>query len=200
MVDDELTVLNGDEEDENLLEDADYSRKAEFSKASVVEQAISKIKETRSQEMKPGYYNTIQLPNGSIKKTYFPDARKEFIGSVEYLKGLLGHEIRTSAKATAAVKKFEADMEIAFNKYSVSSFESEDEKYIPEVDEIIPTEVTIRDKNNRPIKREIIERQGLYNWRVMRYWNDLVKLYDNLFDTLNLLIAEKDFFRQKSSY
>jgi len=40
MVDDELTVLNGDEEDENLLEDADYSRKAEFSKASVVEQAI----------------------------------------------------------------------------------------------------------------------------------------------------------------
>jgi len=63
-----------DDEDENLRDDdIEYTKKSEFSKAKVVEDAIRKVEECRSQEMKEGYYNYSTSPNGDMKKVYIPD-------------------------------------------------------------------------------------------------------------------------------
>jgi len=199
MVDEELS-LNDEDDDDNLIDDVEYSRKSEFSKATVVKEAISKIQETRSQEMKPGYWNILTLPNGSVKKSYFPDARKQYIGSVEYLKGLLGYEIKASAIAKKAIEEFNKDKKTIFDKYSISAQFDDKEKYISEVDEIFPIEVAVKDKMGRTIKKVWVEKKGLYNWKVQRYWDNMVEIYDKLFNALNLLIAEKEFFKTKSSY
>jgi len=150
--------------------------------------------------MKPGYWNIITLPNGSIKKSYFPDARKQYIGSVEYLKGLLGYEVNASSKGKDAIKKFTNDKKTIFDKYSVIAQFDPKEKYIPEVDEVFPIEVILKDKMGRSLRKIWTEKQGIYNWKVQRYWDNLVEIYDRLFDALNLLIAEKEFFKPKSSY
>ena len=200
MVDEEISLKNEEEDGDNLIEDVEYSRKSEFSKATVVKEAISKIQETRSQEMKPGYWNIITLPNGSIKKSYFPDARKQYIGSVEYLKGLLGYEVNASSKGKDAIKKFTNDKKTIFDKYSVIAQFDPKEKYIPEVDEVFPIEVILKDKMGRSLRKIWTEKQGIYNWKVQRYWDNLVEIYDRLFDALNLMIAEKEFFKPKSSY
>lgn len=200
--------LNTDE-DENLveLEDIEYSRKAEFSKAGVVQSAVAKIQEKRAQEMRSGYWNISVSKDGSTKKTYVPDTRREYIGSVEYLKGLLTPEIKTDKKGMESMKTIKKKKQELFDKYSINAInvfnnkiiELQD-KYIPEVDEMIPQEIIRRDKRFKIKGREIIQRKGLYNWKVKMYWDEMVKVYDKLFEVLNSLIADKAFFKSKSSF
>ncbi len=49
-------IYNNDGEDENLKE-AEYNNKSDYSQARQVFESINKVKECRSKEMKPGFWN-----------------------------------------------------------------------------------------------------------------------------------------------
>lgn len=200
--------LNADEEDENLAE-ADYSRKSDFSKARVVEDAIRKVQELRSQEMIKGYYNFITLPSGDLKKVYVPDSRKAFIGGVESLKSILAPESLLDDKMKDVLKEIEDKKEELFNVYSIErvilvgmDLKETGKKYIPEVDEGYPVRVIKKKPNSTSNMVGFTEQVGYWNFNVNQYWNQMVELYDKLFGELNLLVSRPkiNYFKQKSGY
>ena len=122
-----------DKEDynENLKDDdLEYTKKSEFSKARVVEDAIRKVEELRSQEMREGYFNFITLPAGDIKKIYIPDSRKAFIGSVESLISILKPEIERNERMQGSLKKFKERKKSVFDKNAVSELSTDGRKII----------------------------------------------------------------------
>lgn len=194
-----------EESDDNLLADAQYSPKSDFNKATLVQSAISRVVESRSREMRSGYYNTLTLPNGSVKKQYFPDTRKEFVSSVEALKSVLSPEIETNGDIQKFLQEFQKRKKELFDIYSVpkvrvlpSGLEITDIKYIPEVDEEIPVR-TITQGSGRP-KGGMSFKKGLWNFEVGQYWDNMVELYTELYAQLNNLIAMKNYFKQATSY
>jgi len=203
----EEEMNEGAEEDENLLEDAEYTKKSDYSTASLVSNAIEKIREKRGQEMKAGYFNIITRPDGSVKKEYVQDTRREYVGSVEFLRSLLAHEIESSEKAKTGIKNFMKLKKKCFEAYSVPAIRivdgrvrEQDFKYIPEVDEEIPTEQGLQHKSTFALRVNIQHKRGIYNPQVKAYWDDMVIVYDYLFQELTKLIAEKNHFKQRSSY
>lgn len=200
-------MTDDETQDENLLEDAEYSKKTDFSKASLVEQAIAKIRDIRSKEMKPGYFNIMYLPDGSCRKQYIPDTRKEFCASVDYLLSILAHERGTDERIKGKMSKFNECKENLFKKYSVNvrrpnnsgGVEILKEKYLPEVDDSI----LIQGVCNRVGKSSLKEFRsvvGYYNYKVKSYWDDMLINYDFIFAELNILIANKNYFKTKTSY
>lgn len=192
--------------DENVLEDAEYSPKSDFNKATLVQSAISRVVESRSKEMRSGYYNTLTLPNGSVKKQYFPDTRKEFISSVEALKSVLSPEIATNEETKRFLTEFEKKKQILFDEYATQKvrvtpmgLDITDIKYIPEVDEDFPINIIVVD-NSGSTKRRIDFKRGYWNFEVKQYWDKMVLLYDELYAQLNILIALKNYFKQGTSY
>lgn len=197
--------------EENLRDDdLEYTKKSEFSKAEIVKDAIKKVEDTRCQEMKEGYYNYSTSPNGDTKKIYIPDTRKVFIGAVECLRCILKPEIERDGRMQKVLIKFKEKKDKLFEKYSVKIIIEDnhkiillDEKYIPEIDELIPVMVSEIDNRRRETGRKGIDyKKGIYNFNVRRYWDDIVKLYDYMFEELNVLIASKkvNFFKQGASY
>jgi len=198
---------SNDEEDENLLEDADYSKKSDFNKASVVQSAVEKVKETRAKEMKAGYFNVIYRPDGSVKRLYIDDTRKAYMGAVEYLKNVLSHEIATEKTRMAkSIATFELKKKDLFNKYAIQVHEVQgnkvmmlEERYIPNIDEYIPVQIVMNTIGGSS-KVSLDNVKGKYNWKVNRYWDEMLEVYDYLFSELNILIALKEYFKQKPSY
>lgn len=194
-----------EEEDENLLEDSDYSKKSDFNKASVVQDAVNKVKDMRAKEMRTGYYNYTYNKDGSMKKEYIEDTRKSYMGSVEYLRQVLSHELATEKRMITSLKTFEEKKKVLFDKYSVqvpnrnNGSKVSTERYIPEVGEDINVEF-ICNRTGESTKRSSGTKKGVYDWEVNRYWNEMVEVYDYLFSELNILIALKEYFKQKSSF
>jgi len=199
-----------EDEDENLKDDdLEYTKKSEFSKARVVEDAVRKVEDTRSQEMKEGYFNFITLPTGDVKKIYIPDSRKAFIGAVESLKSILKPEIERDGRMQKALEDFNKTKKELFENYAVkrligngNSITELEEKYIPEVDELIPIQVNTKNKRNFVTGSFIDEKKGIYNSNVRCYWNGIVDLYDIIFAELNVLLSTKkvNFFKQGVRY
>lgn len=189
------------------MAEAEYSSKSDFSKAAVVREQISLCNKIRSKEMKSGYFNYTE----EGKKIYVPDSRKEWVSSVKALLKLLAPEIRHKnakevKKKVEGILKQEKDL---FEKYSYTPCRKVYDKekgvvwkkikhaqpYIPEIDEAI--------FSDDPKSRESIRMKkimGLWNDKVNLYWNGLVDIYDNLFAELNVLIDQKNYFKQKISY
>ena len=197
------------DEDENLREDdLEYTKKSEFSKAKVVEDAIRKVEECRSQEMKEGYYNYSTSPNGDMKKVYIPDSRKEFIGAIKSLISILTPEIERDTRMQEVMKKVELMKQEIFGKYAVKRlYENgrglkEGELYIPEVDEEVPVNNYTLNKRKQETGSSIGFKKGIYNYNVRCYWNGLVEVYDFIFAELNKLLASKkvNFFKQGASF
>jgi hypothetical protein len=208
MSDEEFDSAIDEEEprDENDIEEGDYSKKSDFDKASIVQGAVQKVQETRSQEMKEGYFNILELPNGSIKKVYFPDTRQQYIGSVNYLKAVLSPEIRTNDNIKRFLVKFDKQKEELLNKYSVIRVTTNGndiielkEKYLPRVDEEFPIKILVNTGNGKN-RTNIVFKRGLHNFNVRMYWDEMVELYDTLFCELNNLISEKNYFKRQTSY
>ena len=96
----------------------------------------------------------------------------------------------------------------AFEKYSVFrvAFESGRTKltgikYIPEMDEGIPREITML-KDGFSSGRRIEVAPGIWNYNVRRYWDELVLIHDYLFSELSVLLSSKkvNYFKQKTGY
>jgi len=198
-----------DDEDENLRDDdIEYTKKSEFSKAKVVEDAIRKVEECRSQEMKEGYYNYSISPNGDMKKVYIPDSRKEFIGAVESLISILTPEIRRSNEMVKVLEYFKKNKQELFDKYAIKRiFKNgnglkEGESYIPNIDDETPSMITQLDTRGFKLGSKVNYDKGVYNYNANSYWDGIVELYDFLFAELNVLISSKkvNFFKQGASF
>lgn len=191
------------EDDENLMS-GEYSRKSEYSKARIVERAVTIVLTMRAKEMKEGYWNNVVLKTGDIKKSYVEDSRKIFIGSVESLKCILSPEITNNEHTKKFIEEMEERKKEIFNEYSVKKIvvskgeikEIEGKNYIPEIDESFP--IYFIDGGTRKIQYV----PGLLNYNHRMYWNEMVKEYDLLFGELNNLIGSKDvnYFKQRASF
>ena len=198
---------SNDDEDDNIIDEAEYSNKSDFSKAFVVQTAVQKVFDLRSNEMREGYNNFITLPTGETKRIYVPDTRKAFIGSVESLKSLLAPEINLDSRVKKSLKKFYSKKNKLFNKYKVRKINAEgleikktDEEYIPELDEEIPYIAVSTNPQAKRSNRTIQFQKGYWNYKVKKYWDDMIKVYDYLFTELNILISNRNYFKQKSTY
>ncbi len=194
-----------EKEEEEISEGAEYSPKSEFSKPKLVEEAVRKCIEARSQEMKEGYNNYKLDSQGRVTaKIWIPDSRKSFDSHVLALRNLLSPEIKNNTK----FKKVEE----AINKKKKKIFESHCytikeqvrkdgrivwvdtlNKIIPEKDAVVVCPDKLRDNM-------AVEDGGLWNSHVRAYWNELVKPNDELFSALNILIDSLNYFKQGVNY
>ena len=202
-----MTQQYNDEEDDENLQEAEYHKKSDYSQAGMVSEAVTKIKESRGKEMKSGYFNITTQPNGSIKKEYVGDTRKEYAGSIEYLKSLLTNEIATSERGKKALKEFQDRSKKCFDNYSVNLQVIRNErvvtlnkKYIPEMDTAFFKETLMQDRKTLRVRIDIEQTRGVYNPAIKMYWDEMVEIYDYLFQELNILIAEKNFFKQSAGF
>lgn len=194
-----------EEEEEIISEGAEYSTKSEFSKARVVEKVILLCIEARGREMRPGYYNTKLTKDGQPIRIWIEDARKVFVGRVDALLGVLNPEIIKSSDRKKEIKELLDKKKIAFSKYSYQEqvlkkgetnrmlWVSSDSTIIPEIDDV----VIIVNPRRTDTATEI---KGGWNLKVNSYWNELVKIYDGIFATLNILIDDLNYFKQGISW
>lgn len=194
------------EEDENLQE-AEYHKKSDYSQANQVKEAVDKIKESRGKEMRAGYFNITTQPDGSIKKEYVGDTRKEYASSVEYLKSLLSNEIATSERARKVIKEFKKRKKKCFDEYSVNLqiIQNErvincDKKYIPEINSSFFQGVEHGNRRDSSTWISVDEIPNIYNPQIKMYWDEMIEVYDYLFQRLNNLIAEKNYFKNKAGF
>ena len=180
-----------DDEFEDIIESAEYSSKSDLSKAEKVAKQIEKCNENRSKEMKEGYNNYDKIGN----KIQVPDSRKEWISSVTALKLLLRPEI---IEKKFKQSKFDDDEKALIILWGVSV---NGEKRIPLLDEKFPEDYKSVNKSGYSTgAKQTKEVKGKYNSNFHRYWDDMVKLYDELYAQLNVLIHECNYFKQEVSY
>ena len=180
------------DEGEDILESAEYSSKSDLSKAEKVANQIERCSENRSKEMREGYFNYDKLGN----KVTIPDSRKEWVSSVTALKLLLAPEIERG--------KFKDEDYIKKEKELVKKWGVEIRKgiiVIPLLDEDFPTEFKVMKKDGSStgqMRTNMIK--GKFNSNFHRYWNDMVKLYDEIYAALNVLVDQCNYFKQEVSY
>lgn len=189
-------MAKDEEDEEEILESAEYSSKSDLSKAEKVANQIERCSENRSKEMKEGYFNYDKLGN----KITIPDSRKEWVSSVTALKLLLTPEIRRGKsfkdedfkdKEKDLIKKWGIEIEKDGKKI----------KIIPLLDECFPIEFKVMKKDGSSIgqiKTRMV--QGKYNSNFHRYWNDMVSLYDEIYAELNVLVDQCNYFKQEVAY
>lgn len=193
-----------DEENDYDGATAEYSPKSEFSKPKIVYEAMQKCMNSRGDEMKAGYYNTKLTPEGIPIRTWIKDSRQVYIGTVIALRGLLSPEIKLNPKYKERMDSSKEKLLEFHNKYVYSERirSSKDgrmiwvktgRKYIPEIDDF----VLIQDAN-RP--QQAMESKGAWNSFVNSYWNECVTVYDEIFECLNDLINNLNYFKQAISY
>jgi len=186
----------GDEDyndSEDILESAEYSSKSDLSKAEKVSLQIERCSVNRSKEMRAGYFNYDKLGN----KVTVPDSRKEWVSSVTALKLLLAPEI--SRDKTFNVEDFKKKEQALVLKWGVDI--KGGVKVIPLLDEDFPIDFKVIKKDGSStgqIKTNLIK--GKYNSNFHRFWDDMVKLYDEIYAQLNILVDQCNYFKQEVSY
>jgi len=192
---------------DELLEESEYSRKSEFSKARLCEDHSRRILELRSRDMRPGYTTWFTDKDGNSKPQVIPDSRKEYVGAVEILMRFLSPEIKIEKSKIKDI--YEEEKEEVFNKYAYHEkaykyydtnkncalWKLTGEIYLPQKgarilcdDETAPNSVNISSKN------------GLWDIKVDAYWDALVDLCDQLFEELVDLMHKIDYFKGGSSF
>jgi len=188
-----------DEETNNLMEGFS-SGKVEFSKPLLVMLALKDCREKRAVEMKEGYFNETLDKDKKRVRTWIPDSRKIFIGSITSLKILLSPEIKQDKDFKETYEKLKKQKNKVFEKHSYTKkvLNSEgkvietNEKYIPPIDE----SVILQDPKT---KKNILQRGG-WNKHTNDYFNDLIPIYDRLFEELNNLIHRMGYYKKKQRF
>lgn len=204
MAEDEIN-----EDDDIISEQAEYSPKSEFSKASHVSESVKLAMENRAKEMKPGYMNSVLDKNNNEVRTWISDTRKIYISSVEALRLLLAPEILRDKRMKGKEEKFKKDKKAILDKYSFEDFEVDGKekvnssgasykikkngkKYMPEIDEEVKTSNM---KGNN-----IVYQKGFWNKNVTSYWNEILELYDDYFGDINILIDSLNYFKASINF
>ena len=194
------------QDDKSALSDSpEYSSKSDFSKALIVADTMKRVLECRAKEMKKGYYNTTVSNDGNEIKTWIPDSRKEFISSVIALRLFLTPEINRSERAIKYVKTFEESAKAIFEKFCYHELTYDPKecelketgnKFIPSIDHLTPYMfIDKKEKTSYPQ-----EQKGLWNDRVQQYWNEMLSLYDKLFEELSCLLDSINYFKSQVRY
>ena len=181
-------------ENENFVDGGEYSSKSEFSKAEVVRNQVERVNDKGSKEMKAGYFNHDKFGN----KIHVPDSRKEYVRAVETLWRILMPEIRRFPNVFKVETYIEKEEEL-IKKWGVVSVRGE--KEIPLLDEVF--EERRKMVNDRGIDmglQKSIFIIGRHNNIFHKFWDDKVKLYDEIYEKLHELIDKCDYFKQQISY
>jgi len=188
-----------EDDDEN---DVEYSPKSEFSKPTIVAEAIRETRKARGCEMREGYHNYKFSSNGDAVKVWIPDTRKVFISNVEGDMGLLSAEISRSERMKEVNATIKERKKALFEKYcyqerirceekGVVGWKIKGEKWMPKIDEELPS---VDPKH--PKSKECSYEKGVWNTKVNRYWDEMLDLYDQIFAEINYLIDENNYFKQ----
>jgi len=196
---------------DEVSEGAEYSPKSDFSKAQIIYSQMEKCCSLRSEEMRPGYTTHIMDKMQNVKEVHIPDSRKKFISAVNALKSLLTPEIETLRKPEdgedSYFENFENSKEEIKKKYlhKEKTYSLKDgqnqlyytgREYIPEVGDILVAGV-------KAVSRGIMGEnriEGFWDSKVNAYYNELLDLYDVLFEDINRLIHELNYFKQEMSF
>lgn len=190
-------------EDDNVIsEGAEYSSKSEFSKPAVCQSAVTRCAELRSKEMIPGFFN-YSTSEGKLVRTWISDPRKNYIGSIKALISLLTPEILLNKDIEDEMATFEEREEKLFEDYAYEDYDENIDKdqktfwkkneikYLPDIDAMVII------KTPRGLAEE---RKGGWNKKTNLYWQEMVKLHDEIFATLNKLVDNLNYFKSTVSY
>ncbi len=200
-----------DEEDEILSGSAEYSPKSDFSKPEVVKSQVMKCNETRSKEMRDGYFNEVASNVGTPIRSWVSDERKTYVSAVIDLKIILTPEIFEEEEFKNLIDEIEKQEEIIFKKYcyhpvnKVSKVINGKPKWVWEKtgeDSFIPKigALLLVNDSKTPHSRFVEYKAGLWDVKVNQYWDEMVELYDEVFAELNRLIHLKNYFKQSVSF
>jgi len=199
--------MKNEENNEELLEESEYSKKTEFSKAVLSSSQVERCLISRSKDMRPGYTTFILDNLGQAHPKIVSDTRKEFISSVEALKNLLAPEIKMNKDSLE--KNYKEKKQKVFDKYAYKErvakvYDSKKEKnvwvfsgikYLPQKGEII-----LIDSRQYPQSSKVETSQGGWDNLVNAYWDEMVDVADELFQELNNLIHQLEYFKGGTSF
>lgn len=200
-----------DYDNEVIIEEApEYVPKSDFSKAEIVKLAVDRCASMRAQEMMPGFWNTKLTKDGFPIHERKPDTRKEFIGAVEALRGLLSPEIRRDDIYKKFEKKINESKKKLWDDYAyedlqlttkpdnrvyggIPIYKKTGKKYMPD----LGANVTMAENQ---FSKQVTQGKGLWDDYVNAYWDQLLFLYDKIFQKLNDLIDRSNYFGDKLNY
>jgi len=183
--------------DEIMSEAPEYSSKSEFSKPILVSKAVENCMIARSKEMKEGYYN-YQMSGDVTTKIWISDSRKTYCESVNALKLLLLPEIRRNESIKKIIDECKKSEEKIFKKYAIKKNENSENR-IPKIGETktIKQYVRISDVRGYWSSNKSV---GHWDDNNIFYWDDMIKISDKLFETLNILIDSLNYFKSGVSF
>jgi hypothetical protein len=195
-------------------------KKAGFNKPELIASAVNNCFIKRAAEMRTGYKTHVTDKFGNIFVKIIPDTRKEFIGAVIGLTSLLKFELLSKPKYKSKYlnfnkrsneikekyiyheRRFEQQRDDKGNElidndgnFVIKTFLIKDgRRWIPEQTDLLPSPVTIKLVNNKghiiQRKLEIKNFQGVWEYEINSYWNEIQELCDEWFGDLNQLISD----------
>ncbi len=198
-------VFEDDEDDEIVDGSPEYSRKSDFNKPKLVEEAFRKCLELRAKEMTAGYINTTSSNDGTILRQRVEDTRQAFCNSVKALRSLLFPEIRRNKKVKEKLVALNKKEKQLLNKYTyrvpIDPKSPSNLKIVFSKDSFLPqNDDVLKSYNYSYSSKGLTLEKGFWNTRINIYWNLLVKYRDKMLEQLSLLVDEANYFKQASSY
>ena len=185
-----------------------YSPKSEFKKSVLAMEAVRACREARAKEMKKGFWNTKLDKQGNAFKVWQEDERKVFINSVIAVEKLLSAECSEDEDYQKfrfgdekEIEGIEKDIKTILDKYAYIVFDFDpdsggwkktDKKFMPQIEEelLVPS---VQDP------RVLVNVKGGWDFKVNAYYDELVPLYDKIFEELNKVIFRLNDFAEKFS-
>jgi hypothetical protein len=207
----DTALIDVNEDDEDIIDSTpEYSPKSEFNKAVQVGGAFLACVNARGTEMKSAYWNTKLTKTGEAVKTYYPDARKIYIARVQTLKIILNPEINRDDITKKAIKRLVEeetklilyygyrDKELVSVKDPVTGqdkglWKDTGKIIIPEVDAVVTVANPVKPGSS-------VTNSGLWNKNINKYYDELVLVYDKIFQELNDLIDRLNYFKSALNY
>ncbi len=189
-----------------------------FSKPQLVFNASQKCVELRGKEMRSGYFNESVSREGTRTKIWVDDTRKVFCSSVSALNSLLVSEVsedesyvkskeKTKSKDWSnPIDKIKKRMSECFEDYAYKEYKPgmckgnrifvySGKSHMPEIDAIVKIRKLFNDDSE-----ELMEVEGHWNDKVNFYWNELIILYDLLFEELMRIIHRRGYFKGQTMW
>lgn len=185
-----------------LLEDSEYSKKTEFSKAEISSTHVKNIFLLRSEDMRPGYTTWVPDKTGTLRPQVIPDVRKKFIGAVESLLNFLTPEIelkKLNIKENYEKKKQELFERFCYHERTGKQWNEEKQifEWTTSGESFIPQKgaVVLMEDKQYPYSMDYFLVTGGWDTKVDAYWDKMVDLADDLFRELNKLIHTLEYFK-----
>jgi len=197
---------------ENILSEigANFSSgKVEFSKPACVMIALMDCRKKRSVEMKAGFVQERLDRQGNAIRTFIPDARREYIASVDSLKILLAPECKADKNFKEEEEKILEKKKKLFEKnaYREYSFKEEEygeyknsryKYYIPKDAQCsMPSLGSSVNLLNRDATG-LIPVKGGWDSHTENYLNEMVFIYDEFLSELNILLSNLGYFKKRA--